>query len=219
MLQIGAWVAYREDNFTYDPKTDKPYFKTKTEAIETVAANSLDPCKTPKAERVSRGKYLYRPKDVGNLVFFSDREYVIERVTAENMQMIEELMREFLGEEESEESAYLKSFLSQKELFSAIDKISFSCAEDFKTLLVTHERVAEGYLLCVDIITKSARCGGRVVVGTVPHQLGQSDKETFLRLKKHATAVTQMLRSWYPEVRKDISRRYQPKKAAGAGTV
>lgn len=160
MLQIGAWVAYRKDNFTYDPKTDKPYFKTKTEAIETVAANSLDPCKTPKAERVSRGKYLYRPKDVGNLVFFSDREYVIERVTAENMQMIEELMREFLGEEESEESAYLKSFLSQKELFSAIDKISFSCAEDFKTLLVTHERVAEGYLLCVDIITKSARCGG-----------------------------------------------------------
>lgn len=58
----GKWVVFTEDG-AFAP-LGNVWYATKREAVEVCSGMTLDPRPTPKVERISKGHYIYRSKDV-----------------------------------------------------------------------------------------------------------------------------------------------------------
>ena len=86
-IKIGDWVVLTEDGLW--AMIDYT-FKTKAQAIGDVSCARLDARNTPKVKRLSKGDYLYYPKDVDYGTFGDS--YNIKRVTKENLNEIREIL-------------------------------------------------------------------------------------------------------------------------------
>lgn len=86
-IKIGNWVVITEDGLW---AMDSYTFKTKTQAIDDVSCATLDSRSTPKVKRLSKGDYLYYPKDVDYGTFGDS--YNIKRVTEENINEVKEML-------------------------------------------------------------------------------------------------------------------------------
>lgn len=119
-----------------------------------------------------------------------------------------------MGDSQKDNGLYMNLFPDDRQLFAAIDAVSMPCADFFQSLLVTWDKTDEQYLLCVDIVTEQGHgeskhglvqsCAGTVTVGQLPCLPGKVDEDAFKRLRKEASLLVQRLRSWYPEVRRDM---------------
>lgn len=86
-IKIGDWVVVTEDGLW--AMVDYT-FKTKAQAIADVSCATLDARSTPKVKRLSKGDYLYYPKDVDYGTFGDS--YNIKRVTKENLNEMRETL-------------------------------------------------------------------------------------------------------------------------------
>lgn len=86
-IHIGDWVVVTEDGLW---AMGDYTFKTKAQAIEDVSCATLDSRRTPKVKRLSKGDYVYYPKDV-DFGTFGD-SYNIKKVTNENINELKEML-------------------------------------------------------------------------------------------------------------------------------
>lgn len=103
-IKIGDWVVITEDGLW---AMDSYTFKTKAQAIDDVSCATLDPRGTPKVKRLSKGDYLYYPKDVDYGTFGDS--YNIKRITEENLNEMREMLETQWNEDplNDEEGEYL----------------------------------------------------------------------------------------------------------------
>ena len=99
-MDIGEWVAVSEDGLWVDCVTDATSFKSKKEAIDSVASAKLDPATRLKVKRISAGAYQYIPKNCDTLRYEYNSAYDIVKLTSENIEHYKELEEQLDDQDE-----------------------------------------------------------------------------------------------------------------------
>ena len=91
-LKLGSWVLHSDIGVEWEDEGVYS-FDTKSEALDFVASKYLD--YTPKANRVSKGLYVYSPIDLDTGETIT--EYFIEKITVANKVKYESMVRDMLN--------------------------------------------------------------------------------------------------------------------------
>lgn len=91
-LKLGSWVLHSATGVEWEDEGVYS-FDTKSEALDFVASKYLD--YTPRANRVSKGLYMYTPVDLdtGETI----KEYFIEKITVDNKVKYESMVSDMLN--------------------------------------------------------------------------------------------------------------------------
>lgn len=99
-MKVGEWVVCDDDGLWFGVFDEyKVSYPTKAAAIGDISAACLDVRKTPKVRRVRAGKYVYTPKDPDTNLF--GEEYIVEKLTPENLVHFEQLYQDALKEQDN----------------------------------------------------------------------------------------------------------------------
>ena len=94
-LKVGQWVVIGKGALWGNDINAEGYlYKTKTLAIDDIASACMDTEYPRRVKRIASGEYTYQPRNIidGKL----GQEFVIKKVTANNIAELNELLKEQL---------------------------------------------------------------------------------------------------------------------------